>query len=156
MLFKEALRTGFFEFQATRDKYRELTAMEGMHADLIIHFIEIQALLLSPICPHVSEHVWVLLGKKTCIVKELWPKVDIIDEVLIKSSEYLMEVAHSFRVHLKNYMQGVKPTKNNPNPPAVEKPNMATIWVAKTFPPWQSCVLTVMKNFCDVKTITIN
>lgn len=63
MLFKEALRTGFFEFQAVRDKYRELTALDGMNVNLILHFIELQALLLSPICPHVSEHVWKLLGK---------------------------------------------------------------------------------------------
>lgn len=63
MLFKEALRTGFFEFQAVRDKYRELTANEsGMHHDLIFKFIEIQALLLSPICPHISEHVYDILG----------------------------------------------------------------------------------------------
>jgi len=62
MLFKEALRTGFFELQAARDKYRELS-LEGMHVDLIVQFIEVQALLLSPICPHVAEHVWQLLGK---------------------------------------------------------------------------------------------
>jgi leucyl-tRNA synthetase len=62
MLFKEALRTGFFEFQATRDKYRELN-LDGMHINLILRFIEVQALLLSPICPHVAEHVWKLLGK---------------------------------------------------------------------------------------------
>lgn len=63
MLFKEALRTGFFELQAARDKYRELTATEGgMHVDLVFQFIELQALLLAPICPHVSEHVWLLLG----------------------------------------------------------------------------------------------
>lgn len=64
MLFKEALRTGFFELQAARDKYRELS-LDGMHADLMLRFIEVQALLLSPICPHVSEHVWKLLGKVT-------------------------------------------------------------------------------------------
>ena len=63
MLFKEALRTGFFELQASRDKYRELTLLEGMHRDLILKFIEVQALLMSPICPHVAEHVWELLGK---------------------------------------------------------------------------------------------
>jgi len=63
MLFKEALRTGFYELQASRDKYRELTLTEGMNKDLVIQFIEVQAVLLSPICPHVAEHVWQLLGK---------------------------------------------------------------------------------------------
>jgi leucyl-tRNA synthetase len=66
MLFKEALRTGFFELQACRDKYRELTLVEGMHRDLVVRFIEVQALLLSPVCPHVAEHVWELLGKVSC------------------------------------------------------------------------------------------
>lgn len=61
MMFKEALRTGFFELQAARDKYRELS-LEGMNRSLVLKFIQIQALLLSPICPHVSEHVWSLLG----------------------------------------------------------------------------------------------
>lgn len=68
-----------------------------------------------------------------------------IDEIKIKASEYLMETAHSFRVHLKAYLQGIK-TKNNPNPPPVEKPNIVEIWVAKTFPLWQSTVLTTLKK----------
>lgn len=63
MLFKEALKSGFFELQAARDKYRELSVMEGMNRGLIMRFIEVQAVILSPICPHVAEHVWELLGK---------------------------------------------------------------------------------------------
>jgi leucyl-tRNA synthetase len=63
MLFKEALRTGFYELQASRDKYRELTLTEGMNKDLVVRFIEVQAVLLFPVCPHVAEHVWELLGK---------------------------------------------------------------------------------------------
>ncbi|VEN44598.1 unnamed protein product [Callosobruchus maculatus] len=144
MLFKEALRTGFFEMQAIRDKYRELS-LDGMHIDLVLRFIEVQVLLLSPICPHVAEHVWQLLGKKGSILNALWPVVGETNEIQIKASEYLMECAHSFRVHLKTYMQGVK-TKANPNPPPVEKPNVVTVWVAKTFPTWQQCVLTTMKK----------
>lgn len=62
MMFKEALRTGFFELQAVRDKYRELS-LDGMNKSLVLKFIEIQALLLSPICPHICEYIWGLLGK---------------------------------------------------------------------------------------------
>lgn len=78
-----------------------------------------------------------------------WPKVGTIDEVQIKASEYLMDTAHSFRVHLKTYVQGVK-TKHNPNPPPVEKPTVVTVWVAKTFPYWQSCILTTLKDHFEV------
>lgn len=82
-------------------------------------------------------------------MKASWPKAGPVEETLIKASEYLMESAHSFRIHLKTYLQGVK-TKNNPNPPPVEKPNVVNIWVAKTFPPWQESILTTLKNYLDV------
>ncbi len=49
-------------FQASRDKYRELE-MQGMHRDLVFQFIESQILILSPICPHLCEHIWQMLGK---------------------------------------------------------------------------------------------
>lgn len=62
LLFKEALKTGFFELQAARDKYRELCSEGGMHESLITQYISTQAKLISPICPHVAEHVWELLG----------------------------------------------------------------------------------------------
>lgn len=48
--------------QAAKDKYREL-AIEGMHRDLVFQFIERQTLLLAPICPHLCEYTWGLLGK---------------------------------------------------------------------------------------------
>ena len=45
-----------------RDTYREQTT-QGMHVDLVFRFIEVQAILLSPICPHVAEKIWQLIGK---------------------------------------------------------------------------------------------
>ncbi|KAJ8930116.1 hypothetical protein NQ314_017127 [Rhamnusium bicolor] len=144
---EKLLEQDFFEMQAIRDKYREL-CLDGMHLDLILRFIEVQALIISPICPHVSEHVWELLGNKSSIVKASWPKAGPIDEIQIKASEYLMETAHSFRIHLKTYLQGIK-TKSNPNPPPVQKPNVISIWVAKSFPIWQSRILTTLKNYFD-------
>lgn len=48
--------------QAAKDKYREL-AIEGMHRDLVFQFIERQTLLLAPICSHLCEYTWGLLGK---------------------------------------------------------------------------------------------
>ena len=53
-------------FQAKRDRYREMS-MKGVHVDLIFRFIELQALLMCPICPHIAEYIWGLLGKVTTI-----------------------------------------------------------------------------------------
>jgi len=47
-----------------RDNYRQLCGSdEQMNEKLILRFIETQALILSPICPHITEHIWSLLGK---------------------------------------------------------------------------------------------
>lgn len=82
-----------------------------------------------------------------------WPKVGKIDEILIKSSQYLMDAAHSFRVRLINHST-VKTKKQQKGPPAaIEKPTCGTIYVAKTWPAWQSSVLTSMK---EMYTVSIN
>lgn len=63
MLYKEALRTGFFEFQAARDKYLQLSTLDGINRALIMKYIELQIIILSPICPHVCEYIWGFIGK---------------------------------------------------------------------------------------------
>lgn len=50
-----------------------------------------------------------------------------------------MDTAHSFRITLKKMMIG----KN------VQKPTDGCVWIAKTFPPWQSCVLDTMRELFD-------
>ncbi|XP_049302651.1 leucine--tRNA ligase, cytoplasmic [Bactrocera dorsalis] len=147
MLFKEALRTGFYELQLARDKYRELCGAQGMHEDLVFEFIRRQALLVAPICPHVADYVWGLLGNKESIVHARWPEVGAINEIEIKCSEYLMEAAHTFRLNLKNLLQVKgKGGKEKAVDPTSAKPNAALIWVAKTYPPWQCCVLDTLRE----------
>uniref|UniRef100_A0A8I3X038 Leucine--tRNA ligase, cytoplasmic n=1 Tax=Callithrix jacchus TaxID=9483 RepID=A0A8I3X038_CALJA len=143
MMFKEALKTGFFEFQAAKDKYREL-AVEGMHRELVFRFIEVQTLLLAPFCPHLCEHIWTLLGKPNSIMNASWPVAGPVDEVLIRSSQYLMEVTHDLRLRLKTYMMPAKGKKTDKQP--LQKPSHCTIYVAKTYPPWQHTALSVLRK----------
>ncbi|XP_023211298.1 leucine--tRNA ligase, cytoplasmic-like [Centruroides sculpturatus] len=146
MLFKEALKTGFFEYQAARDKYREMTVNEGMHRYLVFLFIETQVLILSPICPHICEHIWGLIGKNHSILNARWPMTGVVDEMLLKSSQYLMDSAHEFRLRLKAYYQVGSKGKKGGGENKLQKPTHAVIWVAKTFPPWQSLVLTTLQH----------
>jgi hypothetical protein len=60
-----------------------------------------------------------------------------------------MEAAHTFRLFLKNCMQ---PRKSNKGTTA-EKPNQATIWVAKRLPSWQATVLMTLKELLDVSFV---
>ena len=55
-LFKEALKTGFFEFQIAKDNYKQLCGGNdtNMHEDLVLRFIETQALILfADMSPHL-------------------------------------------------------------------------------------------------------
>nr|XP_033783398.1 leucine--tRNA ligase, cytoplasmic [Geotrypetes seraphini] len=143
MMFKEALKTGFFEFQAAKDKYREL-AIEGMHRELVFRFIEAQTLLLAPVCPHLCEHIWGLLGKPGSIMKASWPVAGPVDEVLIRSSQYLMETAHDLRLRFKSYLAPGKGKKGEKQP--LPKPSHCTIYVAKNYPPWQHTTLSLLRK----------
>jgi len=147
MQYREALKTGFFEFQAARDKYREL-CMNGMHKDLIFRYIEVQAILLSPICPHICEHIWILLGKETSIMKASWPVAGNINDQYLKSSQYLMDCAREFRLRLKNMLTAQSKGKGKAKEPP-QKPNHGIIYVAKQYPTWQHTALVTLKKLYD-------
>lgn len=146
MLFKEGLRTGFFELQLSRDKYREmcLATESQMREDLIFRFIRVQVQLLAPICPHLADYVWGHLLPGTpgwidqpkSIMQSSWPVASPVDEIIVKSSQHLMNTSHDFRIRMKK-MQNPPKGKKEPLP----RPTHATVYVAKSFPPWQSCVL---------------
>ncbi|XP_065321426.1 leucine--tRNA ligase, cytoplasmic-like isoform X2 [Gordionus sp. m RMFG-2023] len=145
MMFKEALKICFFEFQGARDRYRELCMDLGMNYSLIARYIEVQCLLLSPICPHVTEFIWLhSLKMKTSITQAKWPLAGKVDKNLLEASKYLWKNAHEFRIHLKSLLIGKKKEF------AGKKPTNAIIYVAKDFPHWQKIVIdtltTLKKN----------
>nr|CAD1838899.1 unnamed protein product [Ananas comosus var. bracteatus] len=63
-MFREALKTGFYDLQAARDEYRFSCGAGGMNRDLLFRFMDVQTRLIAPICPHYAEHVWKNLLKK--------------------------------------------------------------------------------------------
>jgi leucyl-tRNA synthetase len=78
MLYREALKYSYYDLQNAKGEYRKATTMpqcsadselakevyEGMHKDLALRFIELQALLMAPITPHWSEYLWTTVLKK--------------------------------------------------------------------------------------------
>ena len=143
LLFKEALKTGFFEMQSIRDRYRELSMPNGMHLHLILKFINLQSIMIAPICPHVAEHIFNLLGNKSSIFTSTWPVYEKIDQSILRASSYLMETAHSFRLQLKANTQGKKKGKENKE---AEQVNYATVYVAEKYPKWQEYILIILKD----------
>ena len=72
--YKAALKSALFDFQHAKSWYKEAT-VEDVHQDLILRFIETQALLIAPFAPHWSEYIWREVLKKvylTCGVKLMY------------------------------------------------------------------------------------
>ena len=152
--FKEALKSGFFEYQDARDKYRELLShsTDGLNWFLIKKFITSQAILLAPICPHASEEIWSVMYPGSSILEQKWLQNARADPVLIKSFNYLMDASHEFRVKQKNHILGVKTklAKDAKKAPSMNvkesdlRPTHGVIYVASKFPVWQEIVLKTM------------
>jgi leucyl-tRNA synthetase len=65
----------------------------------------------------------------------------------IKKSAYLMDAAREFRLKLKSASSAGGKKGQSAAPAA--KPTHATVYVAKTYPPWQCTVLSVLKQFYE-------
>lgn len=145
--FREALRVAFFEFQTARDHYKNVLEGQGqpLHRDLILRFIEVQALLIAPICPHFAEKCWKILGKQGSILKARWPKGGEVDTKAIAQDTYLEENLYEFRNKIGVYK---KSKAKNPNAKVTE----AVITVSTQFPEWQQKVLSYLQSVYNKDT----
>lgn len=76
MKYRDTLKYAFFEFCNQRDTYRDICnrLKIPLHYDTMIRYIEVQTIILSPICPHFCEYVWhYILKKNTFACKSSWP-----------------------------------------------------------------------------------
>ncbi|KAF2348893.1 Leucyl-tRNA synthetase class Ia archaeal/eukaryotic cytosolic [Trinorchestia longiramus] len=147
LLFKEALRTSYFEYSNLFHQYRERVAVQGgLHEKVVMRYLDTQVRILSPICPHVCDHLWQsLLGNQISVMRVKWPEAAQPDHVLVEASSYLADISHTFRLRMKSAMAN-KNKKGAGAAKVSEKPSHGTIWVAKTYPEWQSCILAKMEQ----------
>jgi len=69
----------------------------------------------------------------------------------VKMSAYLMDTARDFRLKLK-----AASSFGNKKGQAATKPTHATVYVAKSYPLWQSTVIGVIKEFYDAGNVGDN
>lgn len=148
-MFRDALKTGFYDLQAARDEYRLACGSAGMHKDLIWRFMDVQTRLITPICPHYAEHVWTELFKKEgYAVTAGWPAVTRDrDLILQRANTYLQDVIKTLRNVLQKQSapKKVKQGKGAPPPPAA-KPTIALIFVAERYSGWQEECLRILQS----------
>ena len=73
----------------------------SMHEDVLKRFIDVYVIMLSPICSHWCEYVWMdVLGNTTSITKALWLETMEMDIVVTQIQKYVMDTIDSFRKSL--------------------------------------------------------
>ncbi len=152
MMFREALKSGFYDLQSARDAYRLMSAEEGgIHADLTKRFIEVQTLLLAPICPHTCEHIYgTILKKEGSVTSAGFPSGEAEDVALTAANKYLADLITNMR---KGIAKCTAPPKKGPKgPPKVAKEG--TIVVASEFVGWRAVCLSILAGSYDTKSKT--
>jgi leucyl-tRNA synthetase len=156
------LKFGFYELQTARDWYREVTADIGMHAELVRYWIRVSALLVTPIAPHFTEHIWSsLLQEPKSIQLALWPHPPHpVDKAIVDSGVYMRNTVKTIRDAelsiLKKMQKGKKPRDGGDAPFDPKKPKSVRIYVATTFPEWQDACVQAAKDAYEEETDKID
>jgi leucyl-tRNA synthetase len=150
--YKDALKFGFYDFQSTRDWYREVTADVGMHHELVQYWIRTAALVVTPIAPHFSEHIWTaILRNPKSIQLATWPTPsDPVDRALIEASQYMrgtIKIIRDAEASLLKALTKAKGKKSSPDTFYDPKKSKAVrIYVATAFPEWQDTCVRIIEE----------
>ncbi|RPD60804.1 leucine-tRNA ligase [Lentinus tigrinus ALCF2SS1-6] len=148
MQFKDALKFGFYELQSTRDWYREVTAEFGMHGDLVEWWIRTAALLILPIAPHFSEHVWTTILKEPKSVQlAQWPEPTVaVDQSILDSAVYMRGTIKTMRDAELSLLKKMNKGKQGQATYDPKKPRAVRIYVTHSFPEWQDQCVQIVKE----------
>src|SRR4030095_4098632 len=157
--YKSALKTGLFSFQNARSWYRDVAGGD-MHRDLVLRFIETQALLLAPIAPHWSEYIWRDVLKKVIFNCELtdwqdgsvqyapFPKPSCPEDKVVTAAQgYIKSLSDA--VHQAESLQLKKKAKGKQSQFDPRKPKRLWFYVAKEFPSWQQKYIDALQESYD-------
>lgn len=162
MLFRDAVKSGFFEMLNDFGKYREAVGADKssrsastlvrMHKDVFLKFALYQTACITPICPHTAEYMWSLLYEKLeahdgvhrgrSAMDLQWPASDEPDEALLASAAYLNDTVSRIRLAI---LKPPKKKKGKQSAP-ITKPSTVSLFVCKEIPGWQATVLDHLRE----------
>lgn len=146
-MYKAALKAAYYDFTAARDFYREATkaAGLGMHEDLAKRYIELQALLITPIAPHWAEYIWLeVLKKPETIQNALYPTVPSADAGLTAAREFVRSTQSNITSAEGQAIKRLAKNKAALFDPKKEK--KITIFSAKAWPEWQKKYIDILRT----------
>ena len=143
--YRLAVKSGFFDSLIARDWYRETT---DMHHDLVLRWIEWQALLVTPFAPHFAEYIWSdLLKKPTSVQEALFPQpTGPVDKGIEAGLVFLRTLAS--RINSSEGLQLKKKSKGKAQTYDPKKPKSLTIFMSTQYPAWQTAFIDLARaNF---------
>lgn len=147
MKFHNAVVSGFFDFWNARDLYRSSTT-GPMNKKLIMKFMENAVIMISPICPHWTNHIWEMIGKEGLVMNASFPVEGEIDFMLLRKVSYLQTVSNTFRGGLTKQREVGKKHAQKTKTDAVAV-DTAEVYVASAYPDWQALTLTTLKEIYE-------
>ena len=123
-----------------------------MHHDLVQYWIRTAALVVAPIAPHFSEHIWTaILKNPQSIQLALWPTPsELVDRTLIEAGQYMRGTIKSIRDAEVSLLKAVTKAKGKKTSSDTfydpKKPKAVRIYVATTFPEWQDKCVQIIKE----------
>jgi leucyl-tRNA synthetase len=181
--FREALKYAWHQLQIERDLYKLAQdaekQCERMHRDVLWRFFEVQAILLSPLCPHFCQHLWDITGlakkdgRAEFVANARWPESTGVDAILARKATYLREVSGVLR---RGLLESLMRFGKQQKPKAGEKVvpiekwiadiakqadlgmisseagkllDSCTLYVAAEYPAWQVAVLKLISAVWD-------
>lgn len=155
--FKLALKSSYYDLTSARDFYREACNAAGiqMHKDLILRYIELQALMLAVVAPHWSEYIWLEVLKKTDTIHNArFPTVPPAKPSLTAERAYIRSIASN--INSAESAQIKKMTKGKGVSFDPKKPKKLTIFCTDKFPAWQEKYIDLMKEMWNPDTKSVN
>ncbi|KAI5950943.1 CDC60 [Candida jiufengensis] len=153
--YKQALKYGLFDFQIARDFYREsVNSSIKMHKDLVLKYIEYQALMLAPIAPHFAEYLYKeVLNKKGSVQTTQFPKPSKpVSKPVLDALEYVRYVSRSIR---EVEGSGLKKRKGKSDLETGDSVKL-TLLVSNTFPEWQDNYIEFVRELFDKQQLSDN
>ena len=147
MNYRDGLIAGVYDLRNELETYvKSTSAIGGVHADVIARYLEVQAILLEPICPHFAQYVWKeFLHRDTLVCDAKWPTAIGQFEVslMILEDEWLHDVISEVRSKIAlEQKQAAKKLKG------VLTCNRVVL-VRGEFPAWQTEAQKVLEKAFD-------
>ncbi|AMD21140.1 HEL141Cp [Eremothecium sinecaudum] len=151
--YKGALKSGLFDYQASRDYYREACGV--MHRDLVLRYIETQALMLAPIAPHFAEYIYrQVLGNQMSVHVTSFPRASKpVDAGALSALEYLRDIQRAIR---ESEGQALKKKKGKGSDVDPTRPAKLCMYIAESFPEWQTRYIDLVRDLFEQQSLQDN